>query len=226
MLVGSSDDSADERRLAQGINSAHLKYQNPICERCNTYVTQESDLAYDRFVVRVEREGATRESAYKVFSDSPFCKGSSLYIPLFRYFAKLLGCHLSDINAPIPIHLSRFVAKMTSKNCIWLDIREDPTYRSLSERLSDEKLRYAAHGGLVVITRMPKLLPSRLYSTMTIGSLQFLFYFNLTMFEIWEMQLRFPEFIKTCAETARATIEEPIRQPTLELLGLIRRDNE
>jgi hypothetical protein len=143
-----------------------------------------------------------------------------LYIPLFRYFAKQLGCHLADIAAPIPVHLSRFVAKKNAKNCIWLHVRQDIEYKRFAPKLAIETLRYAAHGGLVVITKKPNFLPIRLHTTMTIGPIQFVFMYVFTIFEIWEMRIRFPEFVAWCAENARSAIDSPIPKATLERLGL------
>jgi hypothetical protein len=223
LYVGSSDDGYPSGKIAQGVDSTHLKFENPICERCNSSVTQESDSAYDRFIAQMEYDGPDVKEIYRIFSDPRFCKGPKLqiYIPLYRYFAKLLGCQLAEIGAPIPLHLSRFVAKKTDQNCIWLGVRRDVTYQQLASRISREELKYAAHGGLVIITKMPNLLPSRLYTTMTVGPTQFTFFFVLTALQILEMRLRYPKFITWCAETARRAIDDPIPPSKLEQLGLL-----
>jgi hypothetical protein len=172
----------------------------------------------------LERDDANAQEWFRVFSDPRFCKGAKLYpaLPIFRYFAKILGCYLADIGAPVPFHLSRFVAKRTNRNCIWLGVRRDPTYQKLSSYIVDEKLRYAAHGGLVVITKKPNLLPSRLYTTMTVGPIQFTFFFVLKSVHVWEMQLRFPAFVKWCRETAQQGAADPLPSSTLSRLGLER----
>jgi hypothetical protein len=95
------------------------------------------------------------------------------------------------------------------------------TYQQLASRISREELKYAAHGGLVIITKMPNLLPSRLYTTMTVGPTQFTFFFVLTALQILEMRLRYPKFITWCAETARRAIDDPIPPSKLEQLGLL-----
>lgn len=216
------DEGAYGGKVAQGLNSKYLKFENPICERCNSFVTQESDRAYDQLIEQLERGGSNSEEFYRIFSDARFCKGTQLqpYIPLYRYFAKLLGCQLADMGAPIPFHLSRFVAKETDRNCIWLGIRRDATYQQHANKLPGQKLRYAAHGGLVVITKKSNFLPARLYTTMTIGPTQFSFFFVLTKFQILEMRLRFPLFIAWCSEVARRSIDDPIPAEQLEKLGL------
>ncbi|HEY1983349.1 MAG TPA: hypothetical protein VGH13_24975 [Xanthobacteraceae bacterium] len=204
------------------MNSDRLKFKNSICERCNSSVTQDSDRAYDQFILQMERSSADAEEFYQVFSDARFCKGRGLhvYLPLFRYFAKQLGCQLADIGAPIPLHLSKFVAKRTNRNCIWLKVNPDKAYENLSSDLAGEELKYAAHGGLVVITKAPTFLPSRLYTTLSIGQIQFIFFFVLTSLQILEMRLRYPSFVKWCAQTARTTISNPIPSSTLQRLGL------
>ncbi|WP_374303295.1 hypothetical protein [Ferrovibrio sp.] len=213
--------SGDKRaRLAQGPNSKNLKYRSVICENCNSSVTQESDFAYDSFIRAIEKNDATGFGAHLVWQQEEFKEGGSLYIPLFRYFAKLLGCHLADIEAPIPRHLIRFVKKETERNCIFLDIRSDPTYATLDARLQNERLKFAAHGGLVVITGGPKALPRRLHSTLSIGKFQFIYEYNYTKFEIWEMQVIQREFIKLCVTASQKAVSNPLAEADLDRLGL------
>lgn len=207
-------------RVAQGPSSSHLKYESTICERCNSATTQESDRAYDRLIEYIERNGSDIAAITNAFNQPEFQVGAQLYIPVFRYFAKLLGCHLADIRAPIPIHLSRFVAKKNAKNCIWLDVRRDLEYQRISTEFSISDLRYAAHGGLVVITKAPKLLPVRLHTTMTVGPVQFVFFYVFTIFEISEMRLCYPEFVRWCEQQAQLATENPISPSHLQKLGL------
>jgi hypothetical protein len=207
MLVGVFGVEAP-MRIAQGVKSRNLKFKDTICERCNSSVTQESDRAYDRFVQIIEHCGSDREAFQCAFNCPEFQIEGPLYTPLFRYFAKLIGCQLAEIEAPIPVHLSRFVAKVTDKNCIWLDMQIDPNYNELSKSLLPESLKYAAHGGLVIMTRRPKLLPTQAYSTLTIGKIQFRFWYEFTMFEVLELRMRYPDFILQCAAAARETLED------------------
>jgi hypothetical protein len=206
MLVGVSGVEAP-MRIAQGVKSRNLKFKNTICERCNSSVTQESDHAYDRFIQLLEHYGSDREAFQCAFNHPEFQIEGPLYTPLFRYFAKLIGCQLAEIDSPIPVHLSRFVAKVTDRNCIWLDMQVDPFHNELSKIHLPEPLKYAAHGGLIVMTRRPKLLPTQACSTMTIGKIQFRFWYGFTVFEVLEMRVRYPDFILQCATAARETLE-------------------
>lgn len=220
LIVRSGGDDTSQWRTAQGVKSRHLKYESTICEACNSFVTQESDHAYDELITEIERTGPNEIEIAKVFSSPKFRRGSKLYIPLFRFFAKQIGCHLRDIGAPVPVHLSRFVAKKNEKNCIWLQVQQDAEYRRTTIQFGIYNLKYAAHGGLVIITKEPKFLPVRLHTTMTIGPIQFVFVYVYTIFEILEMRLRYPGFIKFCADQAQAMKDNPISQAELEKLGL------
>ncbi|MEZ5812984.1 MAG: hypothetical protein R3D45_16365 [Rhizobiaceae bacterium] len=220
LYVGHEDAGNFTGSHAQGLGSKHLKFKSTICQRCNSTVTQASDRAYDKFVQVVEVADDEEAAIATAYTHIDCLKGTDEYTSLFRYFAKLLGCHLADISAPIPTHLSRFVAKKTNRNCIWLGTRADVSYADMASRLG-ERGPYAAHGGLVVITKAPKLLPARLYSTSTVGAMQFIFYFVLTLPEIWEMRLRHPKFIRWCADSAKAAIETPISEDQLRRLGLL-----
>lgn len=222
VVIGHESASLNEKKHAQGANSKHLKYESTICSDCNSSVTQESDRAYDKFINLIEAKGSSEAAIQQTLSDPEFAEKSQLFIPLFRYFAKRVGCHLAELNAPIPVHLSRFVAKKNNKNCIWLETRLDPSYQKMSSEFSIPDLKYAAHGGLVVMTKGPKLLPNRVYTTLTVGRIQFIFFYFYTVFEIWEMRVRFPKFVRWCADQAKETIANPIDEATLIRLGLSR----
>jgi hypothetical protein len=88
LYVGSSDDGYPSGKIAQGVDSTHLKFENPICERCNSSVTQESDSAYDRFIAQMEYDGPDVKEIYRIFSDPRFCKDRS-FKSIFRYIGIL-----------------------------------------------------------------------------------------------------------------------------------------
>ena len=223
--VATFEDDPSNFRVAQGLGSSHLKFESQICEKCNSAVMQESDRAYDQFIGQLERDDESARQLLEAFSAPVLPSGTKYHsvLPIFRYFAKILGCQMADAGAPIPKNLSQFVAKRTDKNCIWLGIRRDPTYDELSSLLGGENARYAAHGGLVVITKMPKLFPSRMYSTMTVGGIQFTFFLVLNSFHIWEMRIRFPEFVERCRVAALREINGAESSAALKRLGLERR---
>src|SRR5579863_3442837 len=74
LRVGSIDDGFSSGRIAQGIKSDHLKFNNPICEQCNSSVTQESDRAYDNFISQLENGDVDADSVYRIFSSPRSCE--------------------------------------------------------------------------------------------------------------------------------------------------------
>jgi hypothetical protein len=219
MFIGRDEDNGFSSRRAQGPNSKHLKFVSAICHHCNSTRTQASDRAYEQFIRTIETERDPEKASQRAYSCLERIAGSNEYINLFRYFGKLLGCHMADIGAPIPTHLSKFAAKKTNANRIWLAAQPDYGYADMVSRIGKDG-PYSAHGGLVVITKKPKLLPTRLHSTSTVGAVQFVFHLNLTPFEVAEMRLRYPRFIQWCAENASSAIETPIQEDKLKQLGL------
>lgn len=219
-IVAHIQASGERARVAQGPNSRHYKFACAICGVCNNAVTQESDRAYDLLIAAIERRGTADEEVLKAL-DSVLLEGTSSYLPTFRYFAKLLGCQLGEIGAPIPRQLATFVSRKSKKNCIFLNARVDLEYRNIKATSQNWDGRYMASGGLVVITREPNLLPRRIYTTLTVGHVQFQYWYVLSTLEVLEMRLRFPAFVTWCAETARDAKKYSIPQSKLQQLGLV-----
>ncbi|GLS02647.1 hypothetical protein GCM10007859_26760 [Brevundimonas denitrificans] len=188
-------------RPAQGPGSKHLKFQVPICHTCNTTRTQSADRAYDR-VVRAVEQTTINQSEIDAAVQACLRQGDG---GAFRYFGKLLGCQIADAGHPIPRRLGRFVAGEVRNAPLHLWARPDATYAEMtSERGGD--IQYAAHGGLVIITKKPKFLPVGYASTTTIGPIQFHYRYSFGIFE--------KVAIRSCrdftAECARAVVETPM----------------
>lgn len=194
--------AAGERgRRAQGPGSKHLKFQTPICQTCNTTRTQAADRAYDRVVGAIE-QGAMSQGEIDAAVLSRLGQGDG---DAFRYFGKLLGCQIADAGYPIPRKLGRFVAGEVRDAPLHLWARPDATYADMTSE-SDGEVQYAAHGGLVVITKKPKFLPVGYASTTTVGPVQFHYRYSLGIFE----RLAIRSCRDFVAECARAVMEAPM----------------
>lgn len=191
--------------LLQSPNAKRLKFSATSCEICNTSATQRADRVYSTFIARAEAYASQDLHPRAVFDKKDLQTGSELYTDLFRYFAKLIGCHIAEIGAPIPMHLARFVLQRNSRNCIWIDIGRDSQFDKIQNVLgNDSPLQYAAHGGIVIVTKPPSLTPIRFVSSRTVGPIGIGFWYNLTLPEQIEMRLRFPDFVEECRNLARA----------------------
>ena len=188
-------------RSAQGPGSKHLKFRVPICHACNTTRTQSADRAYDRVVGALEQANI-EQSEIDAAVQSCLRSGDA---DAFRYFGKLLGCQIADAGHPIPRRLSRFVAGEIRNAPLHLWARPDATYADMATERGGE-IQYAAHGGLVVLTKKPKFLPVGYASTTTIGPIQFHYRYSFGTIEQMAIKSR-REFT---AECARAVAEHPM----------------
>lgn len=214
MFIGGINTHGQVYKIAQSSKSKHFKFRPSICRECNTSITQESDFSYEFFVNAAEEKAKSGLDPNRTFEDKYFLERRN-YLALFRYFAKLMGCHLNECGVPIPSHLARFVAKQTNRNCIWLSIRLNTDFV-----IEAEQDGFAAHGGLVIIIKEPTLHPIRFHSARMIGSLRMFFWYDMTLLEIQEMRFRFPEFVEHCAQMASETIKSTTLDNDLQWLGL------
>jgi hypothetical protein len=212
-------DSTEERmKSAQSTNSKHLKFSISICETCNTSRTQQADREFDRFHQLALEKFKAGKDPLSIFELERYSRNSEPYLNVFRYFAKLLSCHLAEVNAPIPILLARFAIGVVQNNCIWLEVKNDPTYLHVIT-LTGEQC-YAAHGGLVVYSDKETGDPNAFHSTLTVGPLQYIFHIRLNELEKNEIKAVYPDFYQWCVSKADEARESPIPDGTLVRLGL------
>lgn len=220
LVVGVMDSTEEKMKPAQSTNSKRLKFSISICETCNTSPTQQADKEFDRFhQIALENVKALKDPL-SVFELECYSQGSESYLNVFRYFAKLLSCHLAEINAPIPILLARFSIGKIASNCIWLEIRSDPTYRHAVTQIGEH--RYAAHGGLVVYGDKNSGSPNAFHSTLTVGPLEYVFHMRLNELEKTELREKYVDFHEWCVSKVEEAKECPIPDGTLLQLGLKR----
>ena len=175
--------SADRKlKSAQSTGSKHLKFNVRICEACNTHRTQAADLEFDRLHQFVLEAIGSNNQPDSVFDLERYEEKSPPYLNVFRYFTKLLCCHIAEVNGPIPKKLAEFAMGQHDFNRIWLKIKLDPTYEAmmafeeLHEFVGEHK--YAAHGGLVVIGNESGEAKG-FHSPLTIGAIQYVFYVRM-----------------------------------------------
>lgn len=189
-------------RYAQSDKSKFLKFKTAkLCEICNTSLTQPADFEFDAFNTLVKKNSKKGWESSEVFKLPEYAKETESYLNIFRYFAKLLCCHLSDIDAPVPRRLSSFsINKDNFNQQIWLEIKNDPIYENLSEQIKD--LQYAAHGGLTVFVDKLTYIPRKISSSLTIGSIQYIFHVELSAPEQQELETNHTEFFELCKSQA------------------------
>ena len=218
LMVGVSGSTEGKMKSAQSANSKHLKFGVSICEACNTSRTQQADREFDRFHELAMGKVESKEDPLSIFEMERYSSGPESYLNVFRYFAKLLCCHIAQVNGPIPTTLAEFAIAENSLNRIWLEVKSDPTYAYMVTHLGEHQ--YAAHGGLVVYADKETHEANAFHSTITVGPLQYVFHIRLESFEKAEISDQYPDFREWCNSRVAEAIESPIPDNALVQLGL------
>lgn len=196
LMVGTFGITTGKMKSAQSSNSKHLKFNILICETCNTSRTQQADREFDNFHNLAVEELKINKNPELAFNNPRYIKASACYLNLFRYFAKLLSCHIAAVDAPIPATLAKFAIGESNINRIWLQIKTDQNYTSLASCVGE--YQYAAHGGLIVYGDKDTSEPKAFGSTITIGPIQYVFYTDISLLEKAEIRESWPEFLELC----------------------------
>ena len=219
LYVGQSGNGRCKPKFAQSTRSKHLKFKARICESCNTDKTQPADREFDNFNEITSEILSSGGDPTTVFDLPQYREGTVAYLNVFRYFAKLLCCHLAEIQAPCPIRISNFAIGRSEENYIFLDIKKDWTFEKISKQIGE--IDYAAHGGLIVYGDKLSGLADGFHSTLTIGSLQYVFYIKLGNVEKLEMEELYPEFSAWCQAKVKQAKESPLSVDECQSQGLI-----
>ena len=203
---------------AQSSRSKLLQFNTKICAPCNNRRTQRPDIEFDRFNVTVQNLVSDGADPKMVFSDNRYAEGSPQYLDIFRYFAKILCCHIAESNGPRLVHLSNFALSMSNKNSLWLGLQRDPEFQNLANDVDD--IQYAAHGGLVVIFNKKLDRVVKFHSTISVGPVQYVFFTNLILLEFLELRYFYPEFHDFCKKKYVESEQDPLSEYDMTKLGL------
>jgi hypothetical protein len=213
-------DGLDGRaRIAQSIKSKHLKFESKMCQSCNGSRTQMPDREFDKFSTLALQRLRLQKDPVSPLSDDAYWVGSSSYLNLFRYFSKILCCHLAEIDAPIPRRVSQFAIGKLQCNCVSLDIRRDWTYKQAADELGEFK--YAAHGGLIMFGNGITNAPQGFHSTITVGPLQYVFSIHLYPIEVLELRCIYREFYDWCCSRIEFFKQAPLSEEHQRSLGFL-----
>lgn len=217
MVIGRFDGSKGGVRSAQGVKSKALHFTARLCALCNNSRTQPADREFDLFHDAARTLFDTGSDPISAFDDPRYEIGSGPYLDVFRYFAKLLACHLAELGAPRPRHLAAFAIGSAHQNCVWLAVNEDWTYRQMADSIGPHQ--YAAHGGLVVYGDKKTGNATAFHSTLTVGPLRYVFHSRLNPLQQLELRLLYPDFNNWCRDQVKAANENPMSDVEKLVLG-------
>lgn len=188
-------------RYAQGPKSSLFHFSSRLCALCNGDRTQPADREFDRLHELATELVRTGHDPSEAMSNSRYAIGSVAYLNAFRYFAKILCCHIAEVGGPRPTHLSKFSIGESDRNPVFLRIYRDRTLDMLSEGVVDAQ--YAAHGGLVILCNKTNGWPNGFRSTLTFGPVGYEFWSKLNRPAQVALFLGHRQFAKRCREQAR-----------------------
>lgn len=217
MVIGRFGESY---RHAQGPKSKEFHFSARVCRECNNSRTQPADAAFDEFNVQASRLLGLGLDPAEVFYDPRFSRdGGRLYLDVFRYFAKLMCCHLAEMGAPFYGEVADFAIGISDNNFIFLSVDTDVAYQRINKVLPSTG--YAAHGGLIITGDELSHSPASFYSTLSIGPVRYCFQLRLNELGQQLLSIDHPEFCSWCERKIRDAIENPINDEDREILGLL-----
>lgn len=219
MVIGNADGP---KKNAQSPKSKAFHFDARMCMECNGTRTQPADREFSKMNTVAMDLLCSGKDPKLLFDDARYVVGSEAYLNCFRYFAKLLCCHLAEVSSPRLVHLSNFAVGRAKQNCVWLDIDADWTFKQLQQGYG--VTQYAAHGGLVVYAKKKDGSVTGFHSTLTIGPLRYIFSIRLNIFERCSMRWFFREFYDWCRSKALDPNEHDLSRETLLNLGLLKED--
>lgn len=223
MFIGNFRSPTSRGKHAQSPKSKAFHFSARLCAKCNGSRTQPADREFDRFhssACQLMKEG---KEPTNLFQTERYIKGTSPYLNFFRYFAKLLCCHLAEVKAPRPVHMSRFAIGESNTNCVWIRIDKDWTYRQLAPLIGEHQ--YAAHGGLVVSGDLKTNGPNGFHSAVTVGAIRYTFFVRLTWLELYALKISHREFYGCCREHLADATATPMTDEHKKRLGLAESDD-
>lgn len=203
MMIGRLSGSATRMRLAQSPKSKAFHFAARLCKMCNGTRTQAADREFDRFHQAVKACFDQRIDPGKLFCAEHYAEGSDCYLNVFRYFAKILCCHMAESQAPRPLAAAEFAIGLSSRNVVLLSTAEDETYKRLADVVGEAQ--YAAHGGLTVHLDRETGDPSGFRSSLTLGPIRYDFWVQLTPDGQRELKKYHREFYDRCLAIAQDT---------------------
>lgn len=219
LYIGQYGSNQNKPKIVQGTRSKDLKFKSRICASCNNDKTQPADLEFHKFNEIASKTLNKGECFDTIFTLPQYSKDTDKYLNICRYFAKLLCCHLSEIDAPCLIKISDFAVGKSNENHIFLKIKEDYSYKKINGNCQGRG--YTSHGGLIVNGDKSTELVNEFRSTLTIGQIQYIFYIKLDKVERLEMSKLYPSFSTLCQEKIKEAKEFPMSEQELKSHGFV-----
>lgn len=206
-------------RHAQSSKSKAFHFSSRVCEACNNARTQPADLAFEEFNSEAYRLWQCGSDPAAVANDPRFDDASgNLRLDVFRYFAKLMCCHLAEMSAPFFEAIADFAIGSSNENYILIRVDSDIAYQRIQKVFPS--VCYAAHGGLVITGDEVSHAPTSFYSTLSVGPVRYCYQIRFNELGQSRLMIEHPEFYEWCKRKIVDAIENPISDQERGILGL------
>jgi hypothetical protein len=217
MMIGHFD-GVNEPRLARGPKSREFHFASKLCGFCNSTGTQPADIEFSKFHDTAMERLSSGHSPGDVFSLERYKVGSPPYLNVFRYFAKLMTCHVSEAGGPRPLQVAAFANGRSDRNVIKLFMDPDPTYQEYAALTGEHS--YAAHGGLIVKAHKDNGLPTGFHTYLTLGPLRYVFWVEFSPIVALELKFFHKDFFAKCRASYEEALRNPMTEDEMKKLGL------
>lgn len=217
MVIGNFDGESIPRS-AQGPKSRAFHFSARMCSLCNGARTQAADHEFDRFHALVSSFFSEGRDPSSVFSSPQYASGSEAYLNVFRYFSKLLCCHVAESCGPRPLDACEFAIGKTRRNIVFLHIDADPTYMAYRDTLGEHK--YAGHGGLIVPFDSTTQNPTSFRSSITLGAVRYRFWVRFEPVVGIALRECHYEFWRKCEVAYQEALKNPLSDEQRHRLGI------
>lgn len=204
-------------REAQGPKSRAFHFSARMCSLCNGTRTQAADLEFDRFHILVSSAISENQDPAIVFTLPQYTSGSEAYLNVFRYFSKLLCCHIADLYGPRPLAACEFAIGKKNQNIISLRIDTDPNYAVFKDIFKEDK--FASHGGLTVMCDGKTHNPESFQSSITLGEVRYTFWFRFEPVVENELHINHYEFWRKCVVAYQEALKNSSSNESFQNLG-------
>jgi hypothetical protein len=208
LYIGDPNDT-QQLKYAQGPKSKAFHFNAKICKNCNSNLSQQGDRAFDEFHKLAKISILENNNEYwneGIFSPPEFAPGTTKSANIFRYFSKILCCRIAESEGPVFKYLGEHSIGRFATNRIWLQTRKNPRFEQVYSEEGPSS--YAAHGGLIVYAKRSNYHPTAFHSSLTIGPVQYIFWFRLHWLESLEMYYFHRKFTQWCIDQAKDGIPE------------------
>jgi hypothetical protein len=205
MMMGHFDGTS-QPRLVQSAKSKAVHFGIRLCMPCNSTRTQAADLEFARFdelARRLQAQGADPSTAF----DNPrYALGTTEYLDVFRYLAKILACHIAEVGGPRLCTLTDFAIGRADRNVIRLSMDADPNFKTWFEATGDPQ--FAGHGGLGIDFSRNRRRPKKIFTSLTHGPLRYRFSVAFGFRVALALRLLHPTFYKMSLMAFKTALEE------------------